>query len=483
MLKLAALLFNSVVFLIYQAFFADVITVTQKIPESAKPGTEFIVELTIVKGSVTGFAKLQQDLPEGFTAVQDETKGAAFTFSNQSVKFIWMSLPADQEFKIKYKVKVAADVAGDKIIGGRFSYISDNVKQTVDIAPSNISISNNKTVAVANAKSTTPNSVDNQSSTIPAVTVITTTPTNVTEIAKPIVAETITPIVTENAITTASGNNDNSSVKCIRKVPSTVSSNFTVELTINKGNMLGFAKLVELLPDGLTATAGDAKGASFTFVDQKVKFVWVTMPTSPEFKISYNVTALPAANGSRSIDGAFSFIENDETKKITVPPSTFMVNGTNNAMAAVESKKDTVLSNNTSAAKITPKKNPETLIEETIKEETNITNANTQTLSANVIPTPQGDVNYRIQIAALHRAIEAKKLEDRYHLDQTVNTEMTQGFTKYTVGQHKEYLKARNAREVVKSKGVVGPFVTAYNTGQRITVQEALMITSQQWYR
>ena len=103
MLKYAALLFNTIALLIYQFFFAEGITVTQNIPSSAKPDSEFTVELTINKGSVGGFAKLQQELPEGFTAFQDENTGASFTFTNQSVKFIWMALPSDKEFKIKYK--------------------------------------------------------------------------------------------------------------------------------------------------------------------------------------------------------------------------------------------------------------------------------------------------------------------------------------------------------------------------------------------
>ena len=67
MLKYIALLFNTVALLIYQFFFAEGITITQKIPASTKPETEFVVELTINKGSTSGFAKLQQDLPEGFT--------------------------------------------------------------------------------------------------------------------------------------------------------------------------------------------------------------------------------------------------------------------------------------------------------------------------------------------------------------------------------------------------------------------------------
>ena len=140
MLKYAALLFNTIALLIYQFFFAEGITVTQNIPSSAKPDSEFTVELTINKGSVGGFAKLQQDLPEGFTAFQDENTGASFTFTNQSVKFIWMALPSDKEFKIKYKVKVAAGINGDKVIAGKFSYVSDNVKQSIEIAPSTITV-------------------------------------------------------------------------------------------------------------------------------------------------------------------------------------------------------------------------------------------------------------------------------------------------------------------------------------------------------
>jgi hypothetical protein len=484
MLKYAALLFNSLALLIYQFFFADTITITQNVPASAKAGSEFVMELTINKGSTSGFAKLQQDLPEGFIAVdKSENNGGSFTYSNNSVKIIWMSLPSEKEFKVKYTVKVPAGISGDKIIGGKFSYVAENVKQTVDVTPATINI-------VSDA---------------PAVAV--TTPPTPTEQPVTTPTETTTPTPTTPTTANLSGN-EGLSVNCIRKVPSNASTNFIVELNINKGNLTGFAKLLETLPAGFTAVSGESKGASFSFTDQKVKFVWVSMPTETEFKVSYKVKVDGLLNTVQVIDGIFSYIENDETKKFTIPTSQVAVgpdavitppivsNLTKEEPKKVESKDTT-----TPVTAIVKKEEPikeETKVEPVLADNTKTTTTeqptnpttqptqtqdNTKVLSATNVPVPQGDVNYRVQIAALHRAIEASALATRYNLFEPVITEMAQGFTKYTVGSHKEYKSAHDAREAIKGKGVVGPFVTAYNTGKRITVQEALMITSQKWFR
>lgn len=476
MLKYAALLFNSLALLIYQFFFADTITITQNIPASAKAGTEFVVELTINKGATSGFAKLQQDLPDGFTAVdKSDNNGGSFTFTNQSVKLIWMSLPSEKEFKVRYTVKVPQGMNGDRVIGGKFSYVAENVKQTVDVTPATIKIISDAP-AVAE---TTPPATTEQPVTTPTAT---TTPTLA---------------VTTPAVANLSGN-EGLSVNCTRKVPTNVGSEFTVELNINKGNLSGFAKLLETLPAGFTAVSGESKGASFSFSDQKVKFVWVSMPSETEFKVSYKVTVSAEQGSVHAIDGVFSYIENDETKKFTIPTSPIGVGPNavvNPPLAVTETKKEETpvaivekkeepavavdnLSSKTSGVNVVPE-TPTTVNTPTVTP----TQDNTRVLSATNVPIPQGDVNYRVQIAALHRAVEASVLATRYNLYEPVITEMAQGFTKYTVGSHKEYKSAHDARETMKNKGVVGPFVTAYNTGKRITVQEALMITSQKWFR
>ena len=53
----------------------------------------------------------------------------------------------------------------------------------------------------------------------------------------------------------------------------------------------------------------------------------------------------------------------------------------------------------------------------------------------------------------------------------------------YMVGNFNEYKEARSHRENIKQKGCSSAFVVAYNGAKRITVQEALMITSQKWFK
>ncbi len=140
MFKYSILLFSSVALFAHQTSFAEVITVTRTMPSSAKSDSEFIVELTITKGTSEGFASLLEELPIGFTAVEDKNGGASFSFNKQSVKFLWISLPTDKIFKVSYKVHVEESVTGDKIISGNYFYVFNDTKQSITIPSSSITV-------------------------------------------------------------------------------------------------------------------------------------------------------------------------------------------------------------------------------------------------------------------------------------------------------------------------------------------------------
>ena len=68
------------------------VAVTTKLPATAVPGGSFTMEVDVAKGDVSGFAKLQQILPPGFTAEAGESANATFSFKDQKVKFLYQKL-------------------------------------------------------------------------------------------------------------------------------------------------------------------------------------------------------------------------------------------------------------------------------------------------------------------------------------------------------------------------------------------------------
>jgi hypothetical protein len=140
MIKYTILLMSTITLLISQFFFAEEMKVTQNLPATIKSNSNITVELTINKGDVKGFAKIEQELPEGLTALPLDMKGASFTFEKQKIKIIWMLLPSTKEFKITYTLKVAANEKGQKTIGGKVYFVKDNKKQILDITPSTVTI-------------------------------------------------------------------------------------------------------------------------------------------------------------------------------------------------------------------------------------------------------------------------------------------------------------------------------------------------------
>ena len=97
---------------------------------------------------------------------------------------------------------------------------------------------------------------------------------------------------------------------------------------------------------------------------------------------------------------------------------------------------------------------------------------------------PETGVYYRVQIAAGKNNLKRDEFTEMFAFYEEFKLESIDGWFKYTTGHHQVYKSARDDRTRITQKysKFNGPFVTAYNSGERITVQEALMITSQKWY-
>jgi hypothetical protein len=102
-------------------------------PEKAKVNGEFTVELTLNKEGESGFCKLEHVIPEGFIASEVESNGSVFVFEKQTVKFIWLKIPANNQVKVKYKVKVDSSVVPGKFaLAGSFAYTENKKVKKVE---------------------------------------------------------------------------------------------------------------------------------------------------------------------------------------------------------------------------------------------------------------------------------------------------------------------------------------------------------------
>ncbi|MBC7694790.1 MAG: hypothetical protein H7141_05005 [Burkholderiales bacterium] len=441
MIKPLIIFFNTVSVFLFSFFFGDTpVTLSGNFPKNVKIATEFTAEIKVNKGSVGGFAKLQLELPAGFTVKELDSKNGNFSFAGNIAKIIWTSVPNDPEFTVKFTMIADASAAGAKTIPAKFAYVNNNNKEVVEMTPAEITIGD--VVADILVANTQPNS-----------------------------SET-TPAPTNNSSSPAFDNHaePNSNILCSRIITSGSSaSEYNVEVKIKKGNIKGFAKFQETLPAGFTATGGKTNGSSFSVSDGKLKFVWVSLPVEEELVVSYVLEKSSSASADEKLEnGEFSYLENDQSKKIKMGVDVIGNQSTNIAT-------ETPVQTQTVAAE--PTTQPIVATTEPITTEP------VKTQTKETVTRKEGNVNYNVQIGAFKNAIQSDVLSKKFKISETIKSEMTEGFSKFMVGNFGEYKQARSHRENIKQKGCNSAFVVAYNGAKRITVQEALMITSQKWFK
>lgn len=440
----------------------DPVSVKMTVPSVVGAGQEFRVSITIDKGNLEEFSRLQQELPAGLTAVQENSGSADYSFDNQRVRFIWLKLPSENPLLLSYKIMVNERLKGTFTLGGEFSYVEDNERKSVKLRPESINITPSTTV-----------SADRQIE----------------------ISSYGDVLASEQESTSAT-----STVTCIRQTPykARTGNDIMVNLLVYKRDMNKFAKIEEQIPPGFEAVALETREGLFTFKDGVAKFVWMNLPEEPGFTVSYRL--IPEASKSMEdlqISGTLSYILEGRNISVDIKQAEVYLSGISPAniealMVSLESGKempaDKPVQPEPKEVKPPPVKVEKPVVkkeEPVATEETPVvreTRAQPATPGLPGVPDRQQlpvqtGIYYRVQLAATSRFSDANTAFAAYNLSRPVLVERHDGLYKYTVGSFSTYSQADDFRKTILSKGIRGAFIVAYSNGKRISVNDARKAT------
>ena len=460
------LIVAGIVFILFSSFlklFQNGVTISMNMPDVIEAGSEITVNVTINKGKVTGIVQFRQDLPYGFTARAVNSANANFSFQDQQMRLTWFNAPSEDEIKFSYIIVANERLTGKINLNGRFSYIENNEKRSVNQQPMMLAITPSPNVN-------------------PAMRV------DVLEYEK---------IASIESISSSSGK-----TVALRQKPTWIEAEkvFKVTLLVNKDAVQKFAKIEEAIPKGYTAVSIDSKGGIFTYADQMAKFIWMDLPSEPYFIVTYKLipeASVPPAASVR-IAGVFSYMINDRTYSSEIVERQESLAGLSNTQViallsgiTVQPTLQPVLVAETPPSRPTPSpavsqtaSTTPTTQPKTTPTPSTTPGRTTAAKSDDDMLKPEKGVYYRIQVAAGRKPVNTQRYFRNYRLEYSVTKEAHDGWYKYTVGSFAEYKDARDYRVHLSNTSTIkDAFVAAYNNGNRITVQEALMTLNQKWVR
>lgn len=424
------------IFIFLFGWLVNPVEISMFAPGEIVAGVPFEVEISIDKGSIKGFARFQQKLPIGFSAELIDAETGDFKFEEQTVKFFWLIIPVKEVIKLKYRITTDVNISGTYSLGGIFSYI-DGDKKYAEMPNFEI--------------------------------VITPSPlaSNVQDTAK-IQMSSLPQIICKRE-----------SVKVNEQ------GEIIIEIRVNRGELAvdQFAKIQEIVPKGYDAQSIETKGGIFTFQNENAKFLWMTLPREQEFMVSYKLIPDAKTNLAKlDIKGNFSYLVNGQTVELPLENTEKPISQIVEEQLAF--RQGDLKVENTDTMPIAENLQE---VQEDSQENSNIeatVNSEKPVNTITKIETPSTQVSYRVQIAAGHSKIQPKVYFAKLEVKEPIYTEMIDGWYKYTIGGFDQYLNARNKRNNLWAQTPIkDAFVTAYNSGERITVQEALMISNQTWYQ
>ncbi|PID90095.1 MAG: hypothetical protein CSA97_04645 [Bacteroidetes bacterium] len=478
MFKGFALGFYSLVVLVVSLLSGDAVQLAMTVAQEVTAGSDFDVSVHVEKDDeLEGFARFQASLPRGLKAVEGEGRNADFRYADKRARFVWMRMPAVSDLDLVYKVHVDKRLRGEFELGGELSYISQNERKVAVLEPQKIVI-------------------------VPSPEVPAEEQLDLDEFQKSIPAQRDVSIA-------------QSRVRCVRERPIKVGDgeDLIVRILVNRGEALKFAKIEEKLPAGYTAEPVETREAIFSIEEGMVKFIWMSLPTQQRFSVSYRLIPQSSKSKEPTLVGKFSFVENDATRVINIVQrgatvsspgdlEKFFSQGSGaSAMEEGEGVGSGRRGKPSAGRKRGRKPSRRRGLDPASQSGQSGSGAARRPARrpsgrqrpskygpspsmSQYMLAPEEGIYYRVQVAAGHRPINVNRYFKRLSLNADVRTEWINGWYKYSVGMFRVYHQARDYRvKIWNTTPINDAFVAAYNNGRRITVQEALMITSQKWYR
>lgn len=253
------------------------VDVQYSIPPEVDAGSEFLINVFIEKGSLSGIARFQMNVPNGFEVIQKKSANGEFRFQDQTLIIQWLKLPVENKITLSFSVKVNPALQGYFVLNGGFHYIEGSEKKMKEFYPHIMTV-------------------------------------------KP-VEQNNDLIIQDNEMLDISGVVKNE-ISCIRQKPSIDENNeIIVNLLVTKGNVNKFGKIQEQIPLGYKAENIASKSGIFVFNQKSriVKYMWMNLPDDSQFKVSYKLVSegVPS-DDAFIIIGKFIYAENNTTKEVEI---------------------------------------------------------------------------------------------------------------------------------------------------------------------
>lgn len=411
-------------------------------PDQVNAGQAFEVKVTINKGNLTDYSRFSQDLPLGLTATNVNSPNADFSFDTQRIRIIWLKLPEEPEVSVIYSIQVDERLKGKFVLGGVFAYVVEEERKFLNFEKS-------KEITIL------PNpNVD---------------PALVVDIKDFKGGAAVVPLIVEDV-------EEEPYAMAIRQKPVLLpSGGYMIRLLVQNPSGSKYAKIEETIPSGYLFESVDPHDGIESFASSTVKFIWMKLPSEPEFEVAYRlVPKRDEPQGAMAIEGVLTYSVGNENKIVDVKEVDVALETLSPDQKRTLLLTGAVPAGAKKATETAARVQPEPVAKETVKAPVTtvepVPTTERTILNTRVLQAGSGII-FRVQLSANRKAFDARNFFRKAGVDQEVFVEEHGGLYKYTAGSYTNYSQAQAYRDKLEALSQVsGAFVVAYQNGKRVPV-------------